>query len=111
MKKEINNELKEKIVKKFDNVIDKLEKLPKQIIPMTNDLIQGEKDKAINDIPEIRVWCHPHFIGKSGDDYYNIFDNFLDALTFITENEEAEKQPLIAFRGKEINIFELEKTK
>ena len=79
------------------------EKLPK--VPLLVDLIQeGEPEYSV---PEIRVWCHPHKIGKDGDDYYEIFDSFRDALVFINNNKEAESVPLIAFRGYEINIFEM----
>jgi len=74
-----------------------------------NDLIQSEEGKAINDVPEIRVWCHPHFIKETGDDYFEVFPNFKEALAFIDGNPVCEKQPLIAFRGREINIFELPK--
>ena len=79
-------------------------------IPTANDLTQDrECGKSINEIPEIRVWCHPHFINKKGDDYFIIFKTFEEALGFIKKHKEAERRPLIAFRGKEINIFDIEK--
>ena len=76
-------------------------------ILVLNDLIQKEPGKVINNIPEIRVWCHPHFVKEDGEDYYEVFSSFEEALSFIKNNPKAEKAPSIAFRGKEINIFEL----
>lgn len=58
-------------------------------------------------IPEIRVWCHPYRIGKSGDDYYETFNSFLEAMKFISEHKEAENVPLIAFRGYELNFWKM----
>ena len=55
--------------------------------------------------PEIRVWCHPHRIGLSGDDDYQVFDSFKSAHEFIDSHPEAESSPLIAFKGHEINIY------
>lgn len=75
-------------------------------IPVTIDMIQQTKGNF--ETPEIRVWCHPHKIGKSGDDYYYTFPSFEDALTFIDTHDEAENHPLIAFRGYEINLFAIE---
>jgi len=79
-------------------------------VPVTIDMLQ-EMDGNLQ-VPEIRVWCHPHRIGKSGDDYYEVFDSFEKALNFISSRqEEAEDVPLIAFRGYEINLWEMaEKT-
>lgn len=74
-------------------------------IPTMRDLIQKAKGEL--EVPEIRVWCHPHKIERSGDDYYRVFDSFKEALEFIRGNEEAEEVPLIAFGGFEINIFEM----
>lgn len=84
-------------------VNEHLKSLPKRI-PYARDLIQQE---TMILSPEIRVWCHPHKVGQSGDDYYNVFPTFAEAETFIREHPEAEDQPLIAFAGKEINIYEL----
>ena len=72
------------------------------------DLTQSEN---MLEVPEIRVWCHPHLIEKDEEDYYITFDTFEDALAFIVGHDEAEKKPLIAFRGYEINILEIEKHK
>lgn len=77
-------------------------------IPATTDIMQYEK--KIIDIPEIRVWCHPHRIGGKGDDYFLTFDGFKEAFEFINKNKVlAEDVPLIAFRGFELNIFEMKK--
>ena len=73
-------------------------------VPSTKDLTQ-RKEKL--EIPVIRVWCHPHRIGKSGDDYYKVFGTFSQALAFIKRHREAEKVPLIAFRGRELNLWAL----
>lgn len=74
-------------------------------IPTTKDLIQETEGNL--EVPEIRVWCHPPKIGKSGDDYYQIFETFELALAFIKSHKEAEEVPLIAFRGYEINLWEI----
>lgn len=76
-------------------------------IPSTKDLIQETKGNL--GVPEIRVWCHPERIGKTGDDYYNVFETFKEALSFIKNYKEAEEVPLIAFRGYEINLWEIQK--
>jgi len=73
-------------------------------IPATKDLIQTGNPL---EVPEIRVWCHPHYVGKNGSDYYETFWSFKDALEFCATHDEAEEIPLIAFRGYEINIFEI----
>lgn len=72
-------------------------------IPSTNDMMQYEDTLKI---PEIRVWCHPHFVGKNGEDYFRVFKTFGTALRFAKSHKEAENFPLIAFMGKELNIFE-----
>lgn len=78
-------------------------------IPTTIDVVQ--KYGKVLEVPEIRVWCHPHEIEKIGDDYYEVFSSFQEAIDFIKEHKEAEPIPLIAFRGREINIFEIKKPK
>lgn len=78
-------------------------------IPVSIDLIQ-EYGEILTE-PEIRVWCHPHYINKSGDDYYMVFDTFKDALKFIGKHKEAENVPLVAFRGYEINLFAIDELK
>lgn len=72
-------------------------------IAQTIDVIQECEGNLA--MPEIRVWSHPHKIGKSGDDYYDVFDSFKQAHKFIESHPEAEENPLIAFRGHEINIY------
>lgn len=74
-------------------------------VPATKDLIQESEGNLT--IPEIRVWCHPHHIGESGGDYYNVFNSFMKALAFIKKHKEAERVPLIAVNGYELNIFEV----
>jgi len=69
----------------------------------TKDMIQ--KFKGNLEIPEIRVWCHPHYVKKRGDDYYKVFDTFAEAVEFTNSHEEAEEVPLIAFRGYELNLW------
>lgn len=71
-------------------------------IPSTIDILQGTDNKL--EVPEIRVWCHPHYIGIDGDDYYEVFPSFVDALSFISTHKEAEDIPLVAFRGRELNL-------
>ena len=72
------------------------------IVPATTDVIQEEGGKL--GIPEIRVWVHPP---EGGDDYYNVFDNFKDAIKFADEDDDAESNPLIAFKGYELNLWEM----
>jgi hypothetical protein len=74
-------------------------------VPATKDLIQ--KSRGNLEVPEIRVWCHPHLIGKGGDDFYEVFEGFDEAVEFIKIDKQAEKSPVIAFRGYELNIFEM----
>lgn len=72
------------------------------------DLIQkygGRKYKK----PHIRVWCHPHYINKSGDDYYYEFKNIKDASEFIKTHNESEEIPLIAYNGYELRIADFRK--
>lgn len=75
-------------------------------VGISTDIVQ-EADKKGLKIPEIRVWCHPHVIGKKGSDYYKTFETFLTAEKFIKTHKEAEKEPLIGFRGYEIDIYTL----
>lgn len=73
------------------------------IVPALRDMIQESEGQL--DVPEIRVWCHPHRIGESGDDYWHVFESFKAAFDFIEAHKEAENAPLLAFRGYEINLF------
>lgn len=75
-------------------------------VPALKDDIQEVGVKL--EVPEIRVWCHPHYIDKDGDDYYYTFGSFKKALAFIAKHKEAEDYPLIAFRGYELSIFRME---
>lgn len=70
---------------------------------MTIDLLQSKKKLKH---PEIRVWCHPHYIGKSGDDYCYVFKGLKLARQFIKKHKEAEKEPLIAYKGEELSESE-----
>lgn len=72
-------------------------------IPAATDIIQEVNGSL--EVPEIRVWIHPHRIGKEGDDYYYVFPTFKAALKYISSHPEAEETPLVAFRGYEIDIF------
>ena len=78
-------------------------------LPASIDIMQMYPN--ILEVPEIRVWCHPHKIGNSGDDYYLVFDTWKLALDFIKRHKESEDVPLLAFRGYEINLFDLQKPK
>jgi hypothetical protein len=75
-------------------------------IPAFTDIVQ--QAEGAYQTPEIRVWCHPHLVGESGDDYYQTFHSFEGALEFIRLHKEAEEVPLIAFRGYELNIFAID---
>ena len=72
-------------------------------VPAAKDCIQEFRGSL--EIPEIRVWCHPHRIGEDGDDYWRTFDTFKEAVEFSKSHEEAEKNPLIAFKGYELNLW------
>jgi len=74
-------------------------------VPVAKDLIQEVEGNL--EIPEIRVWCHPPKIGKSGDDTYEVFDGFDIAIKFIKKHKEAERFPCIAFNGFEISLRKL----
>ena len=74
-------------------------------IATTIDILQKVRGNLT--FPEIRVWCHPHYDNKEGDDYYEIFPSFQEALNFIKNNKESEDTPLIAFRGYEINLWSI----
>ena len=76
------------------------------IVPATIDAIQEAVGK-FETIPEIRVWVHPHKIGSQGSDTYITFSTFLEALVFIEAHPEAEKVPLVAFRGYELNLWDM----
>ena len=58
-------------------------------------------------IPEIRVWYHP----PEGDDCFKVFDTFQEAADFIKGNPTAEDVPLVAFKGWELNIFDIDPPK
>jgi len=78
-------------------------------VPAIRDAIQEVQGNL--EVPEIRVWCHPPKIGKSGDDYYYTFKSFKAAINFIAKHPESEDYPLIAFRGYELSIFRMEAEK
>ena len=78
-------------------------------VPVTRDLVQEVEGNL--EAPEIRVWCHPHKIGQSGDDYWQVCESFQEAVRFIGAHPEAEETPLIAFRGYEFNLFAVEPAK
>lgn len=78
----------------------------KIIVPATRDVLQH--DKKILDKPEIRVWCHPHYINKEGCDYYKTFETVIEAKKFIKEHNESESIPLFAFNGFEFNLLKTE---
>lgn len=71
-------------------------------VPAAGDMTQTQEKLVI---PEIRVWCHPHYIGEKGGDYYRLCSTFADAHKFIAEHREAEPFPVIAFDGYEFNIY------
>lgn len=78
-------------------------------VPATKDMIQEAEGNL--EVPEIRVWCHPHWIDKSELDYFEEFNSFQVALNFIQEHTEAERMPLVAFRGYELNLWGIKEKK
>ncbi len=73
-------------------------------VPACLDETQSETKLQM---PQIRVWCHPHKLRKTGDDFYFSFKTFEAAFKFIAKHKEADKTPVLAFRGLELNIFEM----
>lgn len=68
---------------------------------MMRDVLQEGEGKLTT--PEIRVWCHPHYTGRDGDDYYETFPNIGIAEAFIPTHAEAEESPLVAYDGYEFS--------
>lgn len=68
------------------------------------DLIQKYGKKLRKS--QIRVWCHPHYIGENGDDYWYIFKTLRGARMFIKISQEAEREPVIAVDGYEFTVRE-----
>lgn len=64
------------------------------------DLTQYPKYKE----PHIRVWCHPHYVGKNGDDYCQEFETLKEARKFVRKHKEAERLVLIAYMGYETTV-------
>jgi len=77
-------------------------------VPALTDIIQEANGNLT--IPEIRVWCHPCQLNplQDGDDYYHVFSSFEEALDYISRHPEAEQNPLVAFRGYELNLWEMQ---
>lgn len=73
-------------------------------VPMLIDVLQEFGETL--ETPEIRVWCH-----GGGDDAFETFKTFEDAQTFINsaagKKARCESVPLLAFRGFELNLYEL----
>lgn len=74
-------------------------------VPATTDVLQED---GILGTPEIRVWYHPEEIGQLGDDYFQTFETFPEALRSIRDSKTAEDHPLWAFGGYELNLWEIE---
>ena len=78
-------------------------------VPVTVDVLQ-EIDGNL-DMPEIRVWCHPHRVNRKGGDYYWVFPSFRSAMGYIKRTKSAERHPAIAFRGYEFDLFAVKEHK
>lgn len=77
-------------------------------VPSTRDLIQELDGHSIDEMPEIRVWIHPERKGEAGSDAYVVFPSFAEAIQYIAAHKvEAEGVPLVAFRGYELNLFDM----
>jgi len=74
-------------------------------VPATIDMIQQTESNSW--VPEIRVWCHPHKVEEEGEDFYEVFESFAEAVDFCGSHPKAEDVPLIAFRGYELNLWEM----
>jgi len=73
-------------------------------VPALLDGVQ-EADGNLLQLPEIRVWCHPHRVGRDGPHYFRRFHSFAGAVRECALNPSAEETPLLAFRGFELNLF------
>ncbi len=77
-------------------------------VPMLIDCIQEFGETL--EMPEIRVWCH-----GGGDDGYHTFKSFEEAWKFIKsakgKKECCESVPLLAFRGFELNLWDMPQLK
>ena len=76
------------------------------LVPATTDVLQSENKL---ETPEIRVWYKPIDGGDSG---YEVFGNFEEALAVAGKNDADKKvvwesNPLVAFRGYELNLWEM----
>ncbi len=68
----------------------------KELIGTYPALVKSGGGYVWDDVLEYRVWLHPH----DGDDYYYVFDNYVEALEFSKENQGAEN-PLALILQKE----------
>lgn len=75
-------------------------------VPATTDILQETRGNL--EVPEIRVWVHPHRVYEEGEDHYEVFESFEQALEFAGEMPGAENTPLVAFRGYELNLWEMQ---
>jgi len=80
-------------------LIKNLKKGEIAIIPGKVDMTQ--LDHKI-DIPQIRVWVHPK---DGGEDRFEIFPSFEEAIEFAVHDDEAEDMIFLAFAGYELNIM------
>jgi hypothetical protein len=69
----------------------------------TIDVIQ-KYGKVLKE-PEIRVWCHPHYIGRRGSDYYRVFENITKAFNYARNTKSAEKNIFLAVNGYEYSLI------
>lgn len=72
------------------------------IIPHVEDTIQIAR--GIKRTPEIRVWVHTN---ESDSDYYTTFRTFHEAEDYCKKQPNAERYPVIAFCGLEVNLYAL----
>lgn len=75
------------------------------LVPATTDVTQVVKLET----PEIRVWFYPV---EGGDDGYEVFKTFEEALKVVGAKTADGKRVyedtvLIAFRGYELNLWEM----
>lgn len=75
-------------------------------VGILEDVIQRKESNL--EVPEIRVWCHSHNVGNLKGDYYYAFDTFQDAVDFCARTKTAENNPILAFRGYEINLYTID---
>lgn len=60
-----------------------------------------------NKVLEYRVWTHPHSVGESGDDSYQTFEDYDEALQFSEKTKGTEKPIAVVWDIKNFGFREV----